>query len=700
MIKVKRDIRFIILFCLVCISSYMNAQDDSTKIADRPKIELIARPLKDSILLRWAPNNSLLWEETNKSGYIIERVTLMREGKLLSAPEHKIITSSPMLPVPLAQWEKAVKSNKYAAIAGQALYGKTFDVNNKSLNLYSVITKVRERDSRFSFALFAADQSPQVAKLMGIWYTDKDVRNSEKYLYRVYVANSKTKVDTGNVYTGTAEFQTLPIPLDLKAEFGNRKVNLTWNNRYFKNIYNSYILERSGDGGKTYQSVSNEPLVNLIPGNKPDPELFYKSDSIPENGKKYYYRVRGLNAFGETSDPSDVISGAGHPDISFTPYITDHVSVDNKNVRIKWEFPSDKNSEIAGFKLSRSSNPKNNFTYIDSKINVEAREYTDKKPILTGYYIISAFNRFGEENRSLPVLVQLIDSVPPDAPTHMKGSIDSTGKVTITWKPNTEDDMYGYRVFRANYASEEYSQVTTTPTRDTFFIDHITINTLTRRVFYKLMAIDQKQNHSEFSNALELKRPDKIPPVQAVFTNSISSTDGVHLEWINSTSVDVKNHSLYRSIPGSGQWKLIAVFTVADSVTRYTDISADSVNYCSYTLIAKDFDNNESQPSNPVKGKKIDLGIRVGIDKVFTDINREKGTAQLAWKKPQGNIYRYFIYRAKGENELTLYKSIPGTNEIFTDTDMKVNTRYRYSVKVVFEDGSQSGFSKVTRLDF
>ncbi len=140
----------IFLILLFWLPNRLEAQDEnSTATEIRPKVELIARPLKDSILVRWAPNNSLLWEDANKYGYMLERITLIRDGQLLSAPERKRLTQTPIMPLPLIVWERAVKSNKYAAIAAQALYGETFEMAKKSAaDLYSVITKVKERDTR------------------------------------------------------------------------------------------------------------------------------------------------------------------------------------------------------------------------------------------------------------------------------------------------------------------------------------------------------------------------------------------------------------------------------------------------------------------------------------------------------------------------------------------------------------------------
>jgi uncharacterized protein len=684
-------------FC--CIPWLSFGQKSSTETKEPPsKVELVARPLKDSIMLRWAANNSSLWEEANKKGYTIERVTILRDGKLLPAPEHKILTPSPRVPLPLSQWESAVKHNKYAAIAAQALYGVTFDVKNKtSTDIYSVVTRVRERDSRFSFALFAADQSSEVAKLSGLWYTDKAVNPNEKYLYRVFITG--TKADTGIVYTGTDEFQPLPKPLDLKAEFGDRIVNLNWNHMYFERIYTAYILERS-DNGKTFRPLTDEPIVNLIPSGQPDPKTFFKTDSMPENNKKYYYRVKGINAFGEISEPSEVVSGEGHKSITFTPYITENHTIDNQKVYLQWEFPQEKNIEIIGFKMARSMNPKLDFRYIAENIPVEKREFIDPRPTYNNYYIISAYNKYGEEVRSFPVLVQLVDSVPPAQPIDLTGKIDTAGIVKLCWKANKDEDIYGYRIYRANYGSEEYTQLTISPIPDTCFTDTINLNTLTKTVFYKIMSVDLRQNHSIFSKPLELKRPDVVPPVSPVFVSSISAPEGVNLEWVNSTSSDVKDHMLYRSIPHSKDWKLIAVFNVKDSVTHYLDKEADSTTYCAYTLIAKDESNLESKPADPVKGKKIDTKIRPAIDKVFVNINREKGNIQISWKKPAGNVYRFQIYRAEGEHPMTLYTSIAGDIVTFTDEKVQPNSVYQYSIKIVFTDGSQSTFSAKTIVQY
>ena len=152
-----KKILFAAILFLMFIPGYLFGQGDTTMMKEpNPKIEIIAQPFKDSVLLRWAPNQSMLWEKANQAGYIVERVTLLRDGKILTPPQRIVLTPQTFKPKPLEAWEHAVKNGKYAAIAAQSLYGKTFDVKDQA-PLYAVVTKVRERDSRFSFALFAAD---------------------------------------------------------------------------------------------------------------------------------------------------------------------------------------------------------------------------------------------------------------------------------------------------------------------------------------------------------------------------------------------------------------------------------------------------------------------------------------------------------------------------------------------------------------
>ncbi len=73
-------------------------------------------------------------------------------------------------------------------------------------------------------------------------------------------------------------------------------------------------------------------------------------------------------------------------------------------------------------------------------------------------------------------------------------------------------DIRGFNVFYSNKPDHEFSLLTKTPLTDTVFRDTISLKTLTKKIYYKVVAVDYNSNYSKFSQILELKRPDVVPP--------------------------------------------------------------------------------------------------------------------------------------------------------------------------------------------
>ncbi len=191
--------------------------------AEPPNLAVIARPHKDSILLRWAPATPMLWKMANQYGYTIKRYTILRKGQLLPVPEEAQITARPVKPLPLPAWEQVVKKQeKYGAIAAQALYGEGFEVSapkqHKGRDIMSIYHQSQELEARHSFLLLSADLSFEVACAAGLGYVDKSARPDEKYLYRIFITGTPPEIkrDTGFVFTGYADAAPVPAPMGWK----------------------------------------------------------------------------------------------------------------------------------------------------------------------------------------------------------------------------------------------------------------------------------------------------------------------------------------------------------------------------------------------------------------------------------------------------------------------------------------------------
>lgn len=129
---------------------------------------------------------------------------------------------------------------------------------------------------------------------------------------------------------------------------------------------------------------------------------------------------------------------------------------------------------------------------------------------------MAAIDTAGNESYSVFTYGMVFDSVAPSIPSNIKCSIDSNGVVNLTWDKPKEIDVFGYRVYFSNNANHAFINLTGKPIETNSYSDTISLKTLTKKAFYKIVALDFNYNHSKFSEAIEIKRPDKIKP-QAPF---------------------------------------------------------------------------------------------------------------------------------------------------------------------------------------
>ncbi len=673
--------RFIYLFLFLLVT-YHSIGQPTEDIFSGDSINVIGNATKNVIQLRWAPDNHISWKRLNYYGYTIERVTIMREGQLVPEPQISILHSSPIKPLPLSEWEKMVEENDWAAIAAQALYGENFELTTDAqTDLLTLVNISKEQEQRFSFALYAADQSFEVAKMAGLGFEDNTVKEGEKYVYRLKsnVPNDIASIKMGKVFVGLDNYAELPVPYDLNAEFSDKSVSLSWEQQNFYGIFNSYIVEKSIDGGANYESITKKPIINTFNNENKQSRLAYKLDSLDSNDKIYYYRVRGITPFGQISNPSDSIFGKGISPLKEPPSISGW-SVNENLIEISWSFPSEKNKNIDGFYIERGVSAKGPFDIISS-VASETRSYKDNPSELTNYYRVIAYS--GENQiTSFPILVQLEDSILPVAPVELKYAITSEGEVYLSWEANTEPDLLGYRIFRSNFNNSEFSEITSKPILTNSFNDDISIKNLTKNIYYQVRAIDQRYNPSEPSKTLSVKRPDLVPPVTPIINEIRSDDKGIHINFIPSSSEDVIKHEVFRRKDGEEDWILVEENNTSES-TYYLDENPESNETYHYRIIAVDNSGLNSQPSR---------SLSAIYNKPLNDFNPENLKAKLissgksvvlSWNV-NDEVKSVKIYRAKDGEPLAFYKSLNGEVNQFEDNKVELNNSYLYGVQ--FED--------------
>jgi len=689
------SIRHIVIFSLGTMLSFCYGQDVTSALDQQPRLILKTRAKKDAVYLRWGVNDKQAWKYGTEYGYIIERATVLRDGAPLVETEKIILTGGPIKPKPLPEWEAFIQENDMGAIAAQAIYGESFSVNNEEESiLMKVINESSELEQRFGFSMFAVDQDFEAAQYAGLGYVDTTTKANERYLYNIKLAAPETLIqlkETG-LLTGTSEFQELPKPYDFAGYYYNNAFVLIWEYDALVNFYTAYDLERSEDGIE-FKKINESPITKLSVTEVSGVSF---TDSIPQYGKKYWYRILGRTLFNERSQASDTISVIAFKELLAEPKFTSNDIVSDKEVRLNWAFPKDEAWKLKHFDILRADKAIGPYKIIKEQLGKEARSYNYKALQDINYFKIRARGVADDVQESSPAMIQPIDSIPPAAPTDLIGTIDTLGVVRLSWSNNKELDLKGYTVLRANRPHQEFTRITKEEIGLNSYTDTISIKSFNKKVFYQIIATDLRYNESVPSAVIALERPSTIPPTSPVFSGYELLNDTIQLQWIPSSSEDVVKQVLYREalVNGKGLWE--AVFETGDpKVSLYLDTNTEQNRTYRYALTALNASGLESAPAPPLSVRTARTVIRAPIKGLYANVNREEKYIELSWRYKEPDVLEIRLFRKGLESEYSLYKVFGPQKKRFLDTKLIPNSTYGYGIKAIFKDGSVSKWNEL-----
>ena len=665
---------FLILTFLLLATSTLQAQS--------PRLAVLSKPGKTCIELRWAPLSYEAWQHGIKNGYVIERSTILRNGKVLDPVERKTLTPNPIKVADKSEWSKYENDN-YAMVAGECIFGEYEDAETNFLPL-KAYKKRQDEERRFGFALYSADMSAVAAKLSGLYFKDETAKPNEKYLYKIYFANYDSLIhDTVSTFTGLSEYQPLYAPQ--KPYFYCSKSGVTlWWQTFSPQKFNSYYVEKSTDNGKTFTRISQNPIA--VTGSE---RMFY-TDTLTENSANYQYRILGIDSFGEVSPASQPVAVKMILPIETTPQFADIETVNNNSVKMTWNFESE--AEISGFKIYRSESPKKKKSLIFSGSDPLQRSFTDKSPMNDNYYFLSVYNDREEKLNPFPFYAQLIDSIPPAKPSKPNGYCDSLGRVFLCWNAQADSDVKGYRLFRSNSPDKNFMMCAPEMIVDTFYVDTINLNTLSQSVYYKINAVDSRDNQSELSEVVEIKRFDKISPVAPQFESIQSQKNKILVTLIPSPSKDVEKYLIFRKLAADKDFDTSAV--LAAGQLTFLDANADDGETYHYGIQAVDNSGNKSEIVKKSFSTPQTKTAEIRLKKKVYENNVTLNWTTESRKQPDYVI----VYKKVNDKPLKTYSQISDCNT-FTDKGLQIGDFYTYCVRMVYADGSESALSNEIKVE-
>lgn len=699
--KTSKYFLFVILMMMFQFAFSQKTKQKLPTVQLRASIRMFAKSYGDSIVLCWGPTADWAWKNLNYTGYTIERIDL----SIANHPVKQILNQQPLKPLSLAEMKSRFgPNNKYAAIAAQCLYGKNFTSNIRK-GQAGQADQANVFNSRFAYALQVADYDGNVAAAEGLRFTDKNVKRNGIYIYKIYPAQlpSQGKIDTANVLIENNQSGAQRSkPKMTEAISRDRLVELHWN-RIQAEQYSGYFIERSEDGNH-FKALNEVPYFS----SRPDSSMIQKDttkekifqllqlqqvfvDSLPANYKKYYYRLKGINAFAEMSNYSDTLIAMG-TDLTApaAAMVSSPKFIKGRTIQLNWKKPL-KEKDFKGYIVTRARLVSGPYTALHSGfLNPETTQFSDTSAFAHGqnYYVVLAVDTAGNSAPSIPAMGLVPDVTPPAIPTGLNGYIDKGGLVHLYWKPNSEEDLKGYKVYFSNSNAQMYSQITIEPDVDTTFTDSITLKTLTKTIWYKIVAVDENNNHSGYSKPVELKKPDIVPPVPPLALKVYVDTAGAQIDWIQSASEDAAGYIIFRKENKSG-W--IPIQRVKHDPTKqsfhFTDRNMIPFHDYEYCAEAIDDDSLHSGKSTPVSAAIKTLPDLPALTTLKASYNEKTNQVQLSWTYSATGDYFFVIFKSTGEEPLSRYQSVSKGVLQYADAINPQKTKnIRYAIQVIFKD--------------
>lgn len=705
MIKHPSSIIWLLLLCLSSIG--LNAQSEA-------QVRLLGIHSNGKALLRWAPTDFKSWQQGRDQGYRLERYTIWNTGSTLSTEQilaSKVVLTTQLLPQPVEVFEQMSDTSNAAGVAGAALFEDSVQVAVSTGDPFvRALSLSEQNDSRFSLGLVAADASFPVALAMGLGFRDNTVAANSVYEYRIRFYSADTTQSSAAWLTtiDTRQTQSLPTLPAPATDVNVKQVLLSWSKQGLDMYYTGYDVERSADNGSSWQKRNQETILPPETETALNPNAVFYTDTLESESVTYQYRLRGHSIFGISALGTSNNAKSTPAPLAEKPSITDVARETGSKLLVKWSFPSSLNAQIKGFKVYRSPFVDGPFVALSGLTAATAREYLDANPQHTNYYQVKAVDVHDREYASLALLGQPEDNTPPVQVAGLSGQMDATGLTLLKWTHNPEADLNGYRVYLADALEGEYVQVNGETVQANTFSIQVPMNTSSEYVYFKVRAVDFRDNLGDLSAALSLKRPDVIPPAQPNLAEVEPVSLGVKAKWAPSVSTDVVSHEVQRRSILQTDWTTIATLTDSLSGDQMTlDTTLRDAADWEYRVVATD-DAGLSSTSATVK-VTLPTVKRPALSAVKAEstIVENKPAIKLSWEYVQDPLLRAFVvYRAENGGPLREFQYLDAATFLplgqveqgrayyaWRDTQTKTGENYQYQLVAKFLDGSASGMS-------
>lgn len=373
-------------------------------------------------------------------------------------------------------------------------------------------------------------------------------------------------------------------------------LNLTWNISDDDDL-RGFIIYKADYSGFTLKESRIIAIVGVVD--------HYKDFDVEEGVVgyvEYYYKITAFDEIPNESPSSIELKGLPK-DISPPPTPTEFKAEplpQGNAVKLSWALQPE--TETEGFRLFFRKNQSGNFTLL-GEFDKSEDDYThdNLNDDQIYYYKLQAYDIVPNFSPYTPILsVTPSDILPPSKPRGVRIDVVKTGRaLRISWQPNDDDDIDGYRVYRS-FEGGDYERIMAVDLNTTSIINTGLKDKMTYR--YYITALDEVPNESDRSD-IKLGMPhDNIPPNAPTGFSAVVSSDGssVILTWTPIDESDIEYYHIYRS---TDNIKFEKYAEVSYKNSTFIDKNVDPGTKYYYKISASDGEPNLSPKSNPIEIK-------------------------------------------------------------------------------------------------
>ncbi|MEM9930875.1 MAG: hypothetical protein AAF840_13720, partial [Bacteroidota bacterium] len=491
------------------------------------------------------------------------------------------------------------------------------------------------------------------------------------------------------------------------TEFKDRAVNLSWPHAPG---HASYDVLRRVAGTETWEKRNPNRVGIWVAAAEP---VVY-TDSLPDNDTFYEYALVARDAFDFTSSHGSVAWGKGQSKSQLGSPLVEAEETPGA-FTIRWSFPPDSDTtDLAYCVVYRALDPLGGQSRISGALPPEQRTFVDSIYQDEQWYAVHAYASDGSHRESVRVHVLASDTIPPDPPPVLEASADQDGVVTLSWEPSAATDVIGYRVFFSLREDRPGTRLTDTLEVINRRLDTLDLKTLEDTVYYRVVALDERENVSEFSVALALPVPDINPPAPPRLRSFTADTNGVALTWAPSSSTDVVNYLFQRKVVGTNYWETFQRVAPTTTVSTLVDVSGRTDLRYQYQIVALD-EAGLRGVSNLLTARRLAPVIRPAVAELNGVAQRDLDRIELTWNYPLDPAIRQFrIYRALPGEALTTYRDLEAdavdrrearrsgapAQWRFRDDAPRRDTEYVYAVQAIYRNGGMSRLGESVSVKF